>query len=106
MVRDLRDTIVARLLLAPMRFMERHRAGDLVQRGTAEIASLSGFVRESLGQLVSTLTTLLAAVVVLSVESWLLLVMAAAGSGATGPRPGQLACDASVSALGCAGVRR
>lgn len=80
-VRDLRDTMIARLLLAPLRFIERHRAGDLVQRGTAEIAALSTFVRESLGQLVTTVSTLVAAVIVLSVESWQLLLAVVLGFG-------------------------
>ena len=73
-VRDLRDTIAVRLLSAPLRFVERHRTGDLVQRGTAEVAALSTFVRDSFPQLVTTLTTVVAAVVVLAVESWQLLL--------------------------------
>lgn len=73
-VRDLRDTIAARLVLAPLRFVERHRAGELLQRGTAEVAALSVFVRESLAQLVVTSGTLVASVVVLATESWQLLV--------------------------------
>ena len=80
-VRDLRDTMIVRLLLAPLRFIERHRAGDLVQRGTAEVAALSTFVRESLGQLVTTVSTLVAAVIVLSIESWQLLLAVVLGFG-------------------------
>jgi len=73
-VRDLRDTMAHRLVLAPLRFVERHRAGELLQRGTAEVAALSMFVRESLSQLVITLGTLAVSVVVLAVESWQLLL--------------------------------
>src|SRR5699024_10276237 len=60
-VRDLRDGIVERLLHAPLRFLERHRAGELLQRSTAEVSALSVFVRESLPELLTAGTMLVAA---------------------------------------------
>lgn len=74
-VRDLRDGIVERLLGAPLRFLERHRAGELLQRSTAEVAALSAFVRESLPELLTAATMLLVAMFMLSVESWQLLAL-------------------------------
>ncbi|HET9516582.1 MAG TPA: ABC transporter ATP-binding protein, partial [Actinoplanes sp.] len=52
-VRDLRDEAADRLGAVPLRFVEAHRGGDLLQRVTAEIADLSAFVRGQLPDLIS-----------------------------------------------------
>ncbi len=75
-VRGVRDRIVDGLLRAPLRFIERHRAGEILQRSTAEIADLSSFVSGVLPALVSAVTTVVVAVVVLGGESLLLLLVA------------------------------
>jgi len=75
MVRDLRDLVLDRLTTVPLRFLERHRTGDLLQRATAQVASLSGFVRDVAPDLVLTGGTVAVTLVVLGVESWALLVV-------------------------------
>ncbi|KQR16485.1 ABC transporter ATP-binding protein [Cellulomonas sp. Leaf334] len=74
-VRDLRDRVLDQLTTAPLRFLERHRTGDLMQRATAQVASLSGFVRDVLPELVLTGGTVLVTVVVLATQSWAMLAV-------------------------------
>lgn len=74
-VRDLRDRVLDQLTTAPLRFLERHRTGDLLQRSTAQVASLSAFVRDVLPELVLTGGTVLVTVVVLATRSWAMLAV-------------------------------
>ena len=74
-VRDLRDRVLDQLTTAPLRFLERHRTGDLMQRATAQVASLSAFVRDVLPELVLTGGTVLVTVVVLATRSWVMLAV-------------------------------
>lgn len=74
-VRDVRDRLVDRLAVVGLRFVERHRVGELLQRSTAEIAALSGFIRESLTEILVTAATVLLLVLVLAVESWSLALV-------------------------------
>ncbi len=74
-VRDVRDRLVDRLAVVGLRFVERHRVGELLQRSTAEIAALSAFIRESLTEILVTAATVLLLVVVLAVESWPLVLV-------------------------------
>lgn len=69
-VRDVRDRLVDRMAVVGLRFVERHRVGELLQRSTAEIAALSGFIRESFTEILVTAATVLLLVIVLAVESW------------------------------------
>jgi ATP-binding cassette subfamily B protein len=74
-VRDVRDRLVDRLSVVGLRFVERHRVGELLQRSTAEIAALSAFIRESLTEILVTVATVLLLVLVLVVESWQLALV-------------------------------
>jgi ATP-binding cassette, subfamily B, bacterial len=71
-VRGLRELVVRRLASAPLRFIEAHRTGDLLRRGTGEIADLAQFVRASLPDLLGVAIALSLTVVVLAVHSLLL----------------------------------
>ncbi|MFC5288274.1 ABC transporter ATP-binding protein [Actinokineospora guangxiensis] len=71
-VRGLRELVVRRLSSAPLRFIEAHRTGDLLRRGTGEIADLAQFVRASLPDLLGVGIALTLTVVVLAVHSLLL----------------------------------
>ncbi|MDM8083674.1 ABC transporter ATP-binding protein [Cellulomonas cellasea] len=75
LVRDVRDAVARQLAAAPLRFIERHRAGELLQRSTAEVAELSAFVRESLTGLLVTASTVVLLVAVLASQSWLLALV-------------------------------
>lgn len=75
LVRDVRDTVAHRLAMASLRFIERHRAGELLQRSTAEVAALSAFVRESLTALLVTGSTVVIFVIVLATQSWILVLV-------------------------------
>lgn len=75
LVRDVRDTVADQLATAPLRFVERHRTGELLQRSTAEVAALSAFVRESLTSLLVTGSTVVLLVVVLATQSALLTLV-------------------------------
>lgn len=74
-VRDLRDRVADQLATTSLRFVQRHRAGELLQRATAEIASLSAFVRESATALLVTASTVVLTVVVLASQSWMLALV-------------------------------
>lgn len=76
-VRDLRDTAVERLGAAPLRFVELHRGGDLLQRTTTEIAELAAFVRGQLPDLLSVLGYLAFSAVLLLGYSWPLALLLA-----------------------------
>ncbi|ODU06952.1 MAG: hypothetical protein ABS81_03040 [Pseudonocardia sp. SCN 72-86] len=69
-VRRLRDLMVKRLASAPLRFIEAHRGGDLLTRGTTEISSFSQFLEVHLPMVVSTGGFLVFSFVVLLVYSW------------------------------------
>ncbi|MFI0416718.1 ABC transporter ATP-binding protein [Spongiactinospora sp. 9N601] len=69
-VRDLRERVAERLATAPLRFLEAHRGGALLQRATGEVAELAMFVREALPGLVSATLTLGLTVVLLLGYSW------------------------------------
>lgn len=71
-VRELRELVVVRLARAPLRFVEAHRTGDLLRRGTGEIADLAQFVRASLPDLLGIAIALAMTVAVLAAHSWLL----------------------------------
>lgn len=75
LVRDVRDQIAAQLATVALRFVERHRHGELLQRGTAEIAALSAFVRESSTALLVTGSTVVLLVTVLAFQSWVLTLV-------------------------------
>lgn len=74
-VRDLRDRVADQLATTSLRFVQRHRTGELLQRATAEIASLSAFVRESATALLVTASTVVLTVVVLASQSWVLALV-------------------------------
>ncbi|MGC5014222.1 ABC transporter ATP-binding protein [Streptosporangium sp. DT93] len=69
-VRDLRERVVERLAAAPLRFLEAHRGGSLLQRATGEVAELATFVRDSLPNLLGVVATLGFTSVVLLGYSW------------------------------------
>ncbi|WP_020667594.1 ABC transporter ATP-binding protein [Amycolatopsis nigrescens] len=87
-VRRLRDLVTERLAGTSLRFIEKHRSGDLLRRSTSEIADLAGFVRSDLPDLLAVVgyllfatsillfysvpLTLLLAVVFLPATVWLL----------------------------------
>lgn len=75
LVRDVRDRMAAQLTTVSLRFVERHRHGELLQRGTAEIAALSAFVRESSTALLVTGSTVILLVTVLAFQSWVLALV-------------------------------
>lgn len=83
-VRDLRELAVGRLAAAPLRFLERHRHGDLLRRTTAEVAEITEFVRTQAPGLIDALLTLVLTGIVLVVYSpvltGVLLVVAAPGA--------------------------
>ncbi|PZF80284.1 ABC transporter transmembrane domain-containing protein, partial [Jiangella anatolica] len=64
-VRSLRDTAVARIAAAPLRFLESHRVGDLLQRTTGEVATVTDFVRQQLPDVVNLSLSLLLTLAVL-----------------------------------------
>ncbi|WP_232665732.1 ABC transporter ATP-binding protein [Pseudonocardia sp. TRM90224] len=74
-VRTLRDLAVEGLAGAPLRFVEAHRAGELLRRATGEIAELAAFVRQHVPDLLAILSTLGMTFVVLFVYSWLLTLV-------------------------------
>lgn len=69
-VHDLRDLVVDRLGRTPLRFLEAHRSGDLLQRSTVEIAELAAFVRGQLPDLISLGGYVVFSTVVLLASSW------------------------------------
>lgn len=69
-VRDLRDTAVARIASAPLRFIESHRVGDLLQRTTGEVAVVTDFVRQQLPDVVNLSLSLVLTLAVLLSYSW------------------------------------
>lgn len=77
-VRDVRDRVVDQLTEITLRFVERHRTGELLRRSTAEIAALSAFVRDSLTEVVVTGATVGLMIVVLFIESWVLMLVTVA----------------------------
>ncbi|WP_432511448.1 ABC transporter ATP-binding protein [Kineococcus sp. SYSU DK001] len=70
LVRDVRDEVAHGLATTPLRFLDAHPSGELLQRSTAEVAELSGFVRESLTELLVRASTVVLFVVVLAAQSW------------------------------------
>lgn len=74
-VRDLRDQAVERIAAAPLRFLESHRGGDLLQRVTVEVAELATFVRQQIPDLISLTGYVVATSVVLFVSSWQLALL-------------------------------
>jgi ATP-binding cassette, subfamily B, bacterial len=74
-VHDLRDLVVERLGGTPLRFLEAHRGGDLLQRATVEIAELATFVRGQLPDLISLGGYVGFATVVLLTSSWQLFLL-------------------------------
>ena len=69
-VRDLRDRAVERLAAAPLRFLEAHRGGDLLQRVTVEVAELAAFVRQQIPDLISLTGYVVFTAAVLFTSSW------------------------------------
>jgi ABC-type multidrug transport system fused ATPase/permease subunit len=74
-VHDLRDLVVERLGHTPLRFLEAHRGGDLLQRATVEIAELAAFVRGQLPDLISLAGYLVFSTIVLVSSSWQLFTL-------------------------------
>lgn len=74
-VRRLRDRLAEHLAGAPLRFVERHRGGDLVTRATTELETLSTFVRSQLPGVVTVAGYLGVSLVVLVVISWQLTLV-------------------------------
>ncbi|MFE2724205.1 ABC transporter ATP-binding protein [Kitasatospora sp. NPDC059327] len=74
-VRTLREQCVENLAVAPLRFLETHRSGELLRRSTGEVAALAAFVRLHLRNLVASVATLVFTLVVLVGYSWLLLLV-------------------------------
>ncbi|GAA1009553.1 multidrug ABC transporter permease [Acrocarpospora pleiomorpha] len=69
-VRGLRERVAERLAGAPLRFLEAHRDGSLLQRATGEIAEFATAVRVSLPNLLGVVATLGLTTVVLVGYSW------------------------------------
>jgi ATP-binding cassette subfamily B protein len=76
-VRDLRDRAVERLSVAPLRFVETHRGGDLLQRVTVEIADLAAFVRGQVPDVISLTGYVTFSTTVLLLYSWQLALLLA-----------------------------
>jgi ATP-binding cassette subfamily B protein len=76
-VRDLRDRAVERLSIAPLRFVETHRGGDLLQRVTHEIADLAAFVRGQVPDVISLTGYVTFSTTVLLLYSWQLTLLLA-----------------------------
>ncbi|GAA4964828.1 ABC transporter ATP-binding protein [Actinoplanes utahensis] len=97
-VRDLRDRAVERLAAAPLRFLETHRGGDLLQRVTVEVAELAAFVRQQIPDLISLTGYVVFTAVVLFTSSWqlasLLVVLFAPAMWLIGRRFRRAAGDA------------
>jgi ABC-type multidrug transport system fused ATPase/permease subunit len=74
-VRDLRDRAVERIAAAPLRFLETHRGGDLLQRVTVEVAELAAFVRQQVPDLISLTGYVVFTAVVLFTSSWHLALL-------------------------------
>lgn len=74
-VRALRETAVARLATAPLRFLEAQRSGDLLRRTTSEIADLASFVRSDLPDLLAAVGYLVFTTTVLLFYSWQLTLV-------------------------------
>lgn len=72
----MRERVVAILLGRPPAFFDIHPSGELIARGTADVASLSSFVRHGLPRLLETLLLLATTVGVLAVTSWQLTGLA------------------------------
>ncbi|GAA3084028.1 ABC transporter ATP-binding protein [Streptosporangium carneum] len=77
-VRGLRERAAERLAEAPLRFLEAHRGGSLLQRATGEIAELAMFVREALPNLLGVTATLAFTIVMLLGYSWPLTLVVVA----------------------------
>jgi ABC-type bacteriocin/lantibiotic exporter with double-glycine peptidase domain len=77
-VKDLRDRAVERLSVAPLRFVEAHRGGDLLQRVTVEIADLAAFVRGQVPDVISLTGYVTFSTTVLLIYSWELTLLLAA----------------------------
>ncbi|MFC4065295.1 ABC transporter ATP-binding protein [Actinoplanes subglobosus] len=69
-VHDLRDLVVERFGGTPLRFLEAHRGGDLLQRSTVEVAELAAFVRGQLPDMISLGGYLVFSTIVLVTSSW------------------------------------
>ncbi|MEV8633928.1 ABC transporter ATP-binding protein [Streptosporangium sp. NPDC051023] len=76
--RGLRERAAERLAEAPLRFIEAHRDGSLLQRATGEIAELAMFVRTALPNLLGVTATLAFTTVVLLAYSWPLTLVVVA----------------------------
>ncbi|MFF4411991.1 ABC transporter ATP-binding protein [Streptosporangium sp. NPDC001559] len=76
--RELRERAAERLAGAPLRFIEAHRDGSLLQRATGEIAELAMFVRTALPNLLGVTATLAFTAVVLLGYSWPLTLVVVA----------------------------
>jgi ATP-binding cassette subfamily B protein len=74
-VRDLRDRAVERLSVAPLRFVETHRGGDLLQRVTVEVADLAAFVRGQVPDVISLTGYVTFSTTVLLIYSWQLALL-------------------------------
>ncbi|GAA3544138.1 hypothetical protein GCM10022222_29740 [Amycolatopsis ultiminotia] len=68
-VRQLRDLVVERLAGTALRFLERHRTGDLLRRVTSEVSDLAGFVRSDLPDLLAVVGYLTFSTIVLLLYS-------------------------------------
>ncbi|MBO0826954.1 MAG: ABC transporter ATP-binding protein, partial [Streptosporangiales bacterium] len=74
-VRRLRNAVVERLTTAPLRFVEAHRSGDLLNRATSELADLDTFCRTRLAGVVTTVCYLVITSVLLIAYSWQLAIV-------------------------------
>ncbi|MBB4685794.1 ABC transporter ATP-binding protein [Amycolatopsis jiangsuensis] len=68
-VRQLRELVVERLAATALRFLERHRTGDLLRRVTSEMSDLAGFVRSDLPDLLAVVGYLVFSTIVLLLYS-------------------------------------
>lgn len=66
----LREHATGLVAAAPLRFVERHRGGELQRRLTGEIDGLAGFVGKTLPDLVTTTLMLGCTAVMLALHSW------------------------------------
>lgn len=72
----LRERVVTALLGRPPTFFDAHPPGELVARGTGDVAALSSFVRHGLQRLLEIVLLVVVTLVVLAVTSWQLTGLA------------------------------
>ncbi|MEL6892297.1 MAG: ABC transporter ATP-binding protein [Actinomycetota bacterium] len=70
MLESVRNRVTAAMFGQPLRFFDRHEAGELTARATTDVQSLTAFVRTSGPGVVNAIVFLVIAAVVLATLSW------------------------------------